>query len=1416
MKTAKKLISLFCAVALLVSCFAFSASVNAAGLNVALTATAYDNLNGNNQNGNGPSLINDGSTSTRWTGPTTHASGDIPGTTTGEWNVWLLWDEAQSIDEIKINWEDCYGKAFTVATSSDGVNFDNVVFSGGAAKGWQTISLASSLSVMGVGVFITEKANTWGVAIWELEVYDNHANVYDTEALEASLALADKTFGDTGNTYGYTSDSWSAYVSARGEAMSAVGACKGKLIGTVAGFSDQAAFDAVAEAFCKSVFGLRYDGEADSLLYNGIMAYDTGNLTSYCSGHNFRSLTDGSWGNDTNNYQPDPDRSRGATVYIKPAADSIAFNMLQVYAESAGYNFSVYYTDDDMSDACDMSTFFAHNWRLIVNSGSAELTDLGNSTRLYEFDFNTVTATAICIVYNGSGWYKLREVAASFDPERPDTPEQPGTPEYPPMPEEPEIPDTPQDPPTAPVTLFTADFENKNESGVYATGDSKSLLDTSVAHGGEASFKVFNRTQNWNAAEWSMGARMTPGGTFRFSAWVYHEGKSPVMFQLSFKINDGEDYTYCVRQRVMPKTWTYVIGQYTVSENERSLNPYIEEISDTAAFWVDDIVLTQTGGYVADASIERNIVSLKNVFAGTGVTVGTAIGPWAFSDGTGNQAELIKKHFDTIALENQLKADFVLDYAESVSDLERYNEAPALNFSAAEPFFEFAKENGLTIAAQCLVWYQMTPDWFFYEDFDVSKSRVSRELMLTRLENYIKGVLEWCETNYPGIATTWIVVNEAVSDNPVEVRNDNFRKTIGDDYIAKTFEFANKYRPASGCRYLYNDYNIESYPEKLDFALNYLTECGAIENGWVDGIGFQCHIALDSPSPDMMKTQMMRDAALGLRCEVIDIKFGDSDIAKYDSEYLAQNALRERYRQVIKAFMEAKADGLELKNITWWGLTDEYTWLVSQHHEPQYPLLFDAHNKAKPAFYGVVEAIRPELTALDDLALNKPVGSSGRQGESVPAQNAVDGNEYTRWVSQKSDPDAYYLWVELGDEPVKFNDIRIKWESSYATAFKIQVKDFDPDVNEGWTDITGELSVSAVGWREIALSGNVSARYVRLYATKKSSENGIAISEFGIYLDPFVPDPDSPSVVTYYIGEDDEVFPIYVGIPGEDTDPIPDLNPNLAILRYENSTASSAYDGANVAEHAFDGDLSTIWQAQEHDNVWLTLELDGILTVRCVIFKWRNITPNGTGVLEVSTDGESWTKVADGFGDLQLKDGEAVVFDAIEAKYIRFSCTGNDSDKNVAPEMREMEVYEFDPTDPDVSPVAAQQSFDGSTRTVRFIAAVRSEFENNVSTEYDAVGFRVSVYDPDHEGMSSFRMTDTLVYDAIVTAGNTYTGAEFGIEGGKLFMLTVNNVPDNATFIVRAYAVNKNGDEIYGNMLQPTVVTIENGELTVE
>ncbi|SMC49657.1 ThuA domain-containing protein [Kibdelosporangium aridum] len=119
-----------------------------------------------------------------------------------------------------------------------------------------------------------------------------------------------------------------------------------------------------------------------------------------------------------------------------------------------------------------------------------------------------------------------------------------------------------------------------------------------------------------------------------------------------------------------------------------------------------------------------------------------------------------------------------------------------------------------------------------------------------------------------------------------------------------------------------------------------------------------------------------------------------------------------------------------------------------------------------------------------DFARGRPVFvSSVEPGSSHVGENAVDGNNQTRWGSVHADPQ--WITVDLG-ETRAVERVRLSWEAAYARAYKIQIS---PD-NENWTTMysteTGDGGVD-----EVLVAG--SGRYVRVEGTQRATQWGYSL-----------------------------------------------------------------------------------------------------------------------------------------------------------------------------------------------------------------------------------------------------------------------------------------------------------------------------------
>lgn len=312
--------------------------------------------------------------------------------------------------------------------------------------------------------------------------------------------------------------------------------------------------------------------------------------------------------------------------------------------------------------------------------------------------------------------------------------------------------------------------------------------------------------------------------------------------------------------------------------------------------------------------------------------------------------KLLTSQFNSFTCENDMKPMYYLDKDTNKSDPDKYNLCPALKFDKAVPYLEFAKANGIAMRGHTLVWHNQTPKWFFHEKYNENFPLTDRETLLARLENYIHGVLDYVQTNYPGIIYAWDVVNEAVDEGAF--RKSLWTKIVGNDFVIKAFEYARKYA-APEVSLFYNDYET-AQEWKRDFIIENILK-PLIDEGLVDGMGMQSHLLMDHPDVENYRTALEMYGALGLQIHVTEL-----DMHNADPSEESMKALADRYAEFFKVYLDAKKSGkANITSVTFWNLLDENSWLSGFRRETSYPLLFHGKSEAKQAYYSVLEIAVP-------------------------------------------------------------------------------------------------------------------------------------------------------------------------------------------------------------------------------------------------------------------------------------------------------------------------------------------------------------------------------------------------------------------------------------------------------------------------
>lgn len=302
--------------------------------------------------------------------------------------------------------------------------------------------------------------------------------------------------------------------------------------------------------------------------------------------------------------------------------------------------------------------------------------------------------------------------------------------------------------------------------------------------------------------------------------------------------------------------------------------------------------------------------------------------------------DLAKKHFNLIVAENDTKMGAV------------YQGEDIYNWTMADRYVKFAKENNQDLRWHTLVWHNQSPDWIFKDD---NGNKVSKEVLENRLKKYIFAVGK----RYANDICSVDVVNECISDKNFILRDGNDRSQwfdiLGSDYVDKAFFWAKEAFPKSSL--VINDYNLEMIEGKRQGM--YKLVKGMLERGVpVDTVGLQMHINIQNPPISEIEQTIELFGSLGLNVIVTEMEVSayiDKDFEhpdprrEYTTEFLDQQA--ERYYQLFECFKKEAKAGI-LKDVVLWGITDRLSWKNNfpAPGRTDCPLLFDNDGKAKPAF----------------------------------------------------------------------------------------------------------------------------------------------------------------------------------------------------------------------------------------------------------------------------------------------------------------------------------------------------------------------------------------------------------------------------------------------------------------------------------
>lgn len=481
------------------------------------------------------------------------------------------------------------------------------------------------------------------------------------------------------------------------------------------------------------------------------------------------------------------------------------------------------------------------------------------------------------------------------------------------------------------------DFEDGTLQSWNPRGASVVLANsTETAHAGTHSLQVTGRTATWNGPDINVTNRFSNGSRYRVSVWIKlapGELATNMRVTLERVLNGSTTFhTVIGNTQVTANQWVQLSTTYDYAFNHSSLTLYIESASGTPSFYIDDFELT----FIPPVQIQTDIPSLWQTLADH-FPVGAAI--WQ-GDITGVHADLLKKHFNSITAENDMKPSF-LQPTEGT-----------FNFTTADAFVNFAKANQMRVRGHTLVWHQQNPNWLFKDanGNDLQPTPENKALMLRRLEAHIRGVVG----HFKDDVYAWDVVNEVIDESqPNGFRRSQWYLLTGTDYIDTAFRIAHEVAP--NARLYINDYSTTN-PVKRQFLLNLIRDLKS-RGVPIDGIGHQMHNNISFPTIASITQTINLFADLGVDNQIteLDMSIYTNSTASYTTvpeEILIQQGYQ--YRDLFHALRQLKG---KVSSVTFWGQADDHTWLKGfPITRIDLPLLFDEQLQAKHAYWGIVDS----------------------------------------------------------------------------------------------------------------------------------------------------------------------------------------------------------------------------------------------------------------------------------------------------------------------------------------------------------------------------------------------------------------------------------------------------------------------------
>jgi endo-1,4-beta-xylanase len=264
----------------------------------------------------------------------------------------------------------------------------------------------------------------------------------------------------------------------------------------------------------------------------------------------------------------------------------------------------------------------------------------------------------------------------------------------------------------------------------------------------------------------------------------------------------------------------------------------------------------------------------------------------------------------------------------------------------ADTVYQLASNYGMEIVGGPLVYENSTaPDWLGFSAADCGGWDPDD------LEGILRSYVQTVVSRFRGAVDTWEVANE-----PLTNAENCWSKILGPQYVDRALEYAHEADP--GARLMVNErfgrtgVDRETADRFFAFVLR-LKQAGLP----VDVAGIEMHLnadILNASYNDEFLYFLERARAAGVAVFITEMDVYQGPPGFFENPFEVQ-------KQVFKTIARTCLESSNCTHLIVWGISDRYTWLSrmeAENYTDPRPLLFDWQFQPKPAYFGVLEALR--------------------------------------------------------------------------------------------------------------------------------------------------------------------------------------------------------------------------------------------------------------------------------------------------------------------------------------------------------------------------------------------------------------------------------------------------------------------------